>query len=40
MTLNEMLRQGEEIYFTPFHVWTDIYQPDPKDVMANPPYNV
>jgi hypothetical protein len=38
--LNQLLStQGEPIYFTPLHVWADIYQPDPSHAMANPPFD-
>ena len=29
---------GEKLYYTPFHVWADLYQPDIKNAIANPPY--
>ena len=39
-TLNDIFKQsGEPIYFSPFNVWVKTIQPDPKDAIANPPFN-
>lgn len=39
MKINDIINQfGEPTYFTPMEVWAEIYQPDAKDAMGNPPY--